>query len=283
MRGRILALALALFASSAWAADQPDSWTAYQEPFRIFGTSYYVGSYGLSVILLTSDQGHILIDGGVEGSERRIAASINAMGFDIKDVKVILNSHPHHDHAGSIAALQKMSGAVVKASPAAAAVLRTGVAGKDDPQYGGLPPFPAVAKVETLKDGETVHVGALALTAHFTPGHTAGGTTWTWKSCIGAAVCYDLVYADSMTAVSAPGFKYTGAPAATLAQSLDKLAALPCNMMITPHPEASELWRRLDRRTAGEAVTLVSKPVCRRYVANARAMLEKRLADEAGK
>ena len=242
-----------------------------------------MGSRGLSVILLTSNEGHILIDGGVEGSERRIVAAMESLGFHIKDVKLILNSHAHHDHAGGIAALQKMSGAVVKSSPAAIPVLRSGEAGKDDPHYGILQSFPGAANVETLKDGETVSVGPLQLTAHFTPGHTAGGTTWTWKSCLGNSVCYNLVYADSMTAVSAPSFRYTGAPAATLAQSLDKLAALPCHIMITPHPEASELWRRLDRRTAGEADTLVSPPVCRRYVANARATLEKRLADEVGK
>lgn len=283
MRGRVFIAALALLPSSVGAADQPDSWTAYQEPFRIFGTAYYVGSRGLSVVLITSAQGHILIDGGVEGSERRIAAAIETVGFRLQDVKVILNSHAHHDHAGSIAALQKMSGAIVKASPDAAPVLRTGEAGKDDPQFGTIKGFPAVARVETLTDGETVRVGPLALTAHFTPGHSPGGTTWTWKSCLENSVCYDVVYADSMTAVSARGFKYTGKAAEALSRSLDKLAALPCNIMLTPHPEASELWSRLERRTAGEADTLVSPPACRRYIQNAREMLAQRLAGEAAK
>jgi metallo-beta-lactamase class B len=162
--------------SQCWSQTNP-LWNKAHKPFHVYGNTYYVGTQGLSSMLITSPEGHILIDGAVPQAAAKIAASIRTLGFNVQDVKLILNSHVHFDHAGGIAQLQRMSGAKVAASPASAKVLRTGAVDRDDPQFGSLPAIAKVANVREIKDGEVVTVGALSVTAHFTPGHTPGGTS----------------------------------------------------------------------------------------------------------
>src|SRR5262249_28164948 len=159
-----------------------------------------------------------------------IASHIRALGFRVEDVKLILNTHVHFDHAGGIAELQRLSGARVAASEASAKVLRAGKSGPDDPQYATLPPIAPVANVEVVKDGETVRVGPLELTAHVTPGHTPGGTTWTWKSCEKDR-CLDIVYADSLNPIASRGFLFSDSAHAAardgFAKSYATLESLP--------------------------------------------------------
>src|SRR5206468_11532302 len=106
------------------------------------------------------------------------------------------------------AALQRLSGCRFAESQWTADVMNTGAAPRDDPQFGALAPIARVARVETFKDGETLSAGAVTVTAHLTPGHTPGGTSWTWRSCENDR-CLNLVYADSLTPVSADGFLFT--------------------------------------------------------------------------
>ena len=176
-------------------------WNQPQEPFPIYGNTYYVGTHGLSSILITSPAGHVLIDGALPESAEQVRNHISALGFRIEDVKLILNSHVHFDHAGGIAELQHWSGARVAASQRSAEVLRNGGVAKDDPQYGLLPDIAKVQHIEAFDDQDVLHAGDIAVTAHLTPGHTPGGTSWTWKSCEGNR-CLNVVYADSLTAVS---------------------------------------------------------------------------------
>jgi metallo-beta-lactamase class B len=264
----------------------PAEWNAPQRPFRVHGNTYYVGTYCLSAILVTSPAGHVLVDGALPESAPSIRASIEALGFRLADVRLILNSHAHYDHAGGIAELQRASGAAVAASPASARVLEAGASGPDDPQHGELPRFPAVRAVRVLADGETVRVGPLALTAHWTPGHTPGGTSWSWTSCEGGR-CLSLVYADSQTPVSADGFRFTRSttyPAALrdFARGHALLDRLRCDILLTPHPSASALWERVAARATGGAPALVDAGGCRRYAAGARAQLARRVATESG-
>jgi metallo-beta-lactamase class B len=283
-------LAAAFLAFPAFAApcEICFTWNKPHPPFQIYADTYYVGVDGLSAILITSPQGHVLIDGALEQSSPLIAANIKALGFRIEDVKVILNSHDHYDHAGGIAELQRLSGAMVKASASSAAVLKAGKAGRDDPQFSIADPYPPVAKVETLRDGETVKVGPLALTAHFTPGHTPGGTTWTWDSCE-AARCLHMVYADSLTPLSSPEFRFSKSAAypnvlKDFQTSIATVGALRCDILITPHPGASDLFGRLERRSAGNKDGFLDAEGCRTYADRAQVGLDKRLADEkAGK
>jgi metallo-beta-lactamase class B len=261
------------------------AWNAPQRPFRIHGNTYYVGTHGLTAVLLTSGAGHVLLDGGLAESVARIADNIRALGFRVEDVRLILNSHAHYDHAGGIAALQRLSGARVAASPASRAVLRRGASGPDDPQHGIALPFPAVAEVETIRDGDTLRAGGVALAAHFTGGHTPGGTSWSWRSCEGTR-CLDLVYADSQTPVSADGFSFTRSAAyptalADFERGLALLERLPCAVLLTPHPDASGLWERVAARDQGAADALADPEGCRRYAARARARVAARVEAES--
>ena len=260
------------------------NWDAPQRPFRIHGDTYYVGTRCLSAVLVASPRGHVLIDGGQPSSAAQVRANVEALGFRMADVKLLLNSHAHVDHAGGLAALQAASGAGAAAHPWAARVFRTGRAAPDDPQHGALPDFPAVRRVRALADGEVVRVGPLALTAHFTPGHTPGGTSWSWTSCEGGT-CREVVYADSQTPVSAPGFSFTRSTRyptalADFARSHAKLEGLRCEILITPHPDASSFWQRVEGAPGGGGPTLVDADACRRLAARSRAQLAARVEQE---
>lgn len=262
------------------------AWNVPRAPGRIYGNTYYVGTNGLSAILVTSPEGHVLLDGALPESAPLIVANVEALGFRMEDVRLILNTHAHFDHAGGIAALQQASGAPIAAGPSSAAVLEAGVPGPDDPQYAGLLaiPFPVVPAVRVIADGDTLRVGPLALTAHFTPGHTAGGTTWTWTSCEDGR-CLALVYADSLTPVSEDGYRFSRSERypsilSDFAHSYAVLEALPCDVLLTPHPEASNLFARMENRVQGGENALIDPTACSRYAATARRRLADRLAAE---
>jgi metallo-beta-lactamase class B len=259
-------------------------WNAPQAPFRVYGNTYWVGPHGLGSILVTSPQGHVLIDGALPESAGEIMARIRELGFRVEDVKLILNSHVHYDHAGGIGAIQRASGAVVAASPRSAPVLERGRVGNDDPQYGLQIPMAAVRNVRVIRDGETLRVGPLALTAHFTPGHTPGGTTWTWISC-GGGRCLHMVYADSQTPVSADDFYFTHnatylTAVADFRHSEAVLDSLPCDILMTTHPGVSNFWARVAARDSGDASALIDPQACRRLAAASRTSLAQRIAKE---
>ena len=256
-----------------------------QAPFRVYGNTYYVGPHGLGAILVTSEGGHVLLDGALPESVPQIVDNIRSLGFRIEDVKLILNSHVHFDHAGGIAELQRISGARVVASPWSAAVMtKTGV-GRNDPQYGSVPPIALIRRVGTLRDGESFRAGTIVMTAHLTPGHTPGGTSWTWKSCEGGR-CLDMVYADSVTPVSTDGFKFTRNqeyPGAIrdFEKSLAFLDAAPCDILLTTHPDASGLWARLAARERGITPDpMVDAGACRQLAERTRQQLRTRIAAE---
>lgn len=271
--------------SRARACPSCAEWNEPQRPMRLFGNVYYVGPHGLSSLLITSPAGHVLLDGGLPESAPRILANIRALGFRVRDVKLILNSHEHFDHAGGIGALQRATGARVAASPAAASVLETGTSGPSDPQLGVGIDFPRVRSVvQRISDGDTLRVGALRLIAVFTPGHTPGGTTWTWTSCEQSR-CLDFVFADSQSPISADGFLFTKNQTypnviSDFERGHQALATLKCDVLITPHPGASDLWERVDAMRRDGVNALVNRESCRGYAANARTMLDQRLAKE---
>jgi len=261
-------------------------WNTPQEPFALSGDSYYVGTRSLSSVLITSNAGHILIDGASPEAASQIAANVRKLGLKVEDIRIILNSHEHVDHAGGIAELQRLSGAEVRATPAAAPVLRTGKASRGDPQYADLPEMAPVARVGIVRDGETVKVGPLAVTLHATPGHTQGGSTWTWTSGDGGKRV-NMVYADSLNAIRNLAFRYSGDPAypnarGDIERSIAKVAALPCDVLVSSHPEGSGLWQRHAQRALLGNAAFVDKGACRAYADKGRARLQKTLAEEAG-
>jgi metallo-beta-lactamase class B len=257
-------------------------WNAPQKPFRIYGNTWYVGPYGLSSILLDTGHGLALFDGDLPESAPVIEAHIRALGFRVRDVKWILNSHAHADHAGGIAALQRDSGAQVLASAAGAREMALGGADRDDPQYGDARDYPPVHHMRALRDGEVVRLGGVAITAHYTPGHTRGSTSWTWTSCA-AGRCLHMVYADSLTAISAPGFRFSDDPrrVAAFRQAIATVAGLPCDILLTPHPDASGFWQKVARRKSDTDVApLIDANACRAYAATATEKLDAKLVQE---
>ena len=292
MRLLIVLLLLAAPQAPRFLSDPPhqcddcETWNKPREPFKVYGNTYFVGTDGLSAILITGNDGHVLLDGGLEQSAAVIDANIRKLGFKTQDVKLIVNSHGHFDHAGGIAALQRASGARVAASPSGAEALRRGENTTDDPQYGfgkQFNGFPPVENVDVISDDESVTVGNVTITAIFTPGHTPGSTTWTWQSCEGLT-CLNMVYADSISAAAAPGFKFTDKPevVALFRRSITRLGELPCDIVISTHPSATNLDAKIKRREArkpGEPDPFVDRG-CRALAATAMKGLEARIAEE---
>lgn len=258
------------------------AWNAPQTPFRIYGNTWYVGPHGLSSILVDTGRGLALFDGDLPESAPVIEAHLRALGFRVRDLKWILNSHAHIDHAGGIAALQQASGAQVLASAAGAHELELGGADRSDPLYGSVPDYTPAKHVRVVRNGETLHLGSVAVTAHYTPGHTPGSTAWTWVSCEKTR-CLRMVYADSLTAVSAPAFRFSDRPryVAGFRRSIAIVASLPCDILLTPHPDASGFWERIKRSQSGAGVAaLIGQNACKRYAAAAAQGLNARLGEE---
>jgi metallo-beta-lactamase class B len=279
-----LALSGCIVLPLAQAQDRAE-WNAPQQPFKVFGNTYYVGPHGLSSILIKTSQGLVLIDGDLPESAPRIEANIRALGLRVGDVHWILNSHAHGDHAGGIAALQRASGAQVVASEAGARAMELGGLDPDDPQYGLSPGYTPVRHIRVVADGEILHFGDVAITAHYTPGHTPGSTSWTWRSCE-SGTCLNIVYADSLTALTNAHYRYTDSPAhphsvEDFRRSIATVAALPCDILLTPHPDASDFWDKVRRREAGARPDpLVDRGACKAYAAEAEKNLDALLQKE---
>lgn len=220
------------------------------EPFRIAGNFYYVGANDVTSFLLTGPEGHILIDGGYPGTAPMIMASIAKLGFDIKDVKVLLNSDPHRDHAGGLAALQQASGAKLWASEASAGTLASG---GDDPDiflplraliWSGIAGYPAARVDHRFKDGDTIRVGPLTVTAHLTGGHTRGCTSWSFKVRDGER---DLNVVCLSSLVLLEILQYPG-QREDFERTFRVLRSLPADIWVTEHARLFGRYRKFVAR-----------------------------------
>ncbi len=175
---RILAALFCFLALPLHAQSDPvsRSWNEPVAPFRIAGNLWYVGASDITSFLLTSDEGHVLIDGGFVETAPQILANIATLGFRVEDVKVLLSTHAHYDHAGGLNAIRRATGARLLASRGDTPLLSRG--GRDDPQFGDRYPFERTYPDGMIADRERVTVGDIVMTAHVTPGHTPGCTTW---------------------------------------------------------------------------------------------------------
>jgi metallo-beta-lactamase class B len=260
-------------------ASKCKDWDDYDKPappVRLHGNTYLVGTCGISSILIVGSDGDILIDSGTEAGADLVAANIRKLGFNPTEVRILLNSHEHFDHVGGMARLEQLTGAQLYASAGAAEVLKSGRPDAGDPQAAILQPFPPARVDRIVHDGEEVRLGNLMVKAIATPGHTQGALTWQWVSCDGG-VCRRMVYADSLTAVSSPGYRFTDHPAAiaTFRASIAKVGALDCDILLTPHPSASKMIERL---ALGQP--LLDTNACRAYAAQLTKQLDERLAKE---
>jgi len=184
------------------------------------------------------------------------------------------------DHAGGFAELKARTGAELVATRESAALLAAG--GRGDLHYGDAFPFPPASVDRWIDDGERVRVGQHTLTALRTPGHTPGSTTWTWREVVdGQSI--DVVYADSLTA---PGYRLVGNDrypliVADFDASADRIASLPCDVLVTPHPQAADVESRRERRSSADAA-LISPGACSRYGKQARIAIDREVARQAG-
>jgi len=262
-----------------WAAacSDFDDWDKPAPPVGIHANTYLVGTCGITAILVTGSDGHVLIDGATEAGAEVIANNVRALGFRLSDIKFLLHSHEHFDHVGGTARLQQLTGATLIASAPAAPVFASGAASAADPQAGLHKPFRAASVGRIIADGGTVRLGNLMLTAMATPGHTPGALSWRWESCDGG-VCRTMVYADSLSAVSRDDYRFSDHPAylAAYRQAIAKVASSRCEILLTPHPSASAMRSRM----IGEK-PLFDPDGCRGYAADLSKRLDERLAKEA--
>jgi metallo-beta-lactamase class B len=226
---------LAPFLFRIWRAAGDRGGQQPAEPFRIAGNFYYIGMNDSAVFLVTGPGGHVVLDGGYPASAPMILASIAQLGFDINDVKILLNSTPRGDHAGGLAALQQASGAELWASEASAGMLASG---GDDPDVAtplrvlvgiGILGFPPVRVAHRFKDGDTIRLGPIALTAHVTGGSSRGCTSWSFSVRDGDRVL-NVVSACGLGVVQ--GMRYPE-QAADIERSLRVLRGLPADIWVT--------------------------------------------------
>jgi metallo-beta-lactamase class B len=231
--------AVALAATTSAQAENPLSWVLPTAPYKIADNLYYVGSAGISSFLITTPQGHILIDGGMPSAAKTIEKSIKALGFKPTDVKVLLNSHAHFDHAGGLAQLKAHTGASLAASLGDKVALETG-------RYPGSEGvavfnFKPVKVDRVLRDGDTVALGGVVLTANMTPGHSAGCTSWTFPVKADGQVRQVILYCSTSVAANrlvsrSKGPQYPGI-VGDYQRSFAKLKTLKADIFLAPHAE----------------------------------------------
>lgn len=262
----------------AAACGTRDGWSEPAPPARIHGRSWYVGTCGITVVLVETSAGLVLIDTGPEDAAPHVLANIKALGFDPRQVKWLLMTHEHFDHVGGMAVIQKATGGVLVVSPGAANAMRSGKADPDDPQAAILAKYPMVpARVDrVLRAGGSLLIGGTRFTMHANPTHSPGSASWTWQSCE-ADKCLTVAYADSVNTISSDDYHFTKHPQRVEAAraGLRTIEALPCDLLLTPHPGGSDLLERL----SGKA-PLAYPRACIAYAAAGSDRLAKRLEKE---
>jgi metallo-beta-lactamase class B len=232
-----------------------DKWNDPVAPFHVVGNVHYVGASGVSAFLITTKAGSILIDGGFRETAPRIEKSIGELGFRIADVEYLLNSHAHFDHAGGLAALKKASGARLVASEGDAPRLRAGTAEQ-----------PAVSVDRVVKDGDSVELGGVVLTARVTPGHTPGCTTWTMTTEEAGKPLQVVFYCSTSVVDRLVGNEAYPGIVADYERSFARLRGLPCDVFLGPHPEFFQMAAKRERVGKGQPNPFIDPGELRRYV-----------------
>jgi metallo-beta-lactamase class B len=272
----LLLLLLSALAAPLPTTAQPAPWTEPQEPFQIADGLYYVGSAGLAALLFTSDEGHVLLDAPLEDNVTLVLANIRALGFDPADIRVHIASHAHFDHVGGLAALARATGGEVLISEPDAPSVRAG----DD--FGlDTDGYPPVVPTRLLRHLDTVRVGDVALTAHLTPGHTPGCTSWSGTVELGGEAL-DFVVACSLSVL--PDYRIVGpdptypGQGADYCRALERLDALTPDIFLAAHAEFFEMQEKLQARRAGDPRAFVEDDLYRSWLAEAREGVERALA-----
>jgi len=234
----------------------PD-WTTQLPPFRIAGNLFYVGSRDLASFLVATHEGHILINSNLATSPAQIRKSVEQLGFEWRQVKILLISHAHYDHCAGSAQILKETGAQYQVMDADVASIQSG--GKTDFHYSNHPEmlFPAAKVTRILHDGDTVQLGKTTLTAHKTAGHTPGCTTWTLETAVipgRAEHSYKAVIVGGPYVPS--GYNLIDDPkypnmAADLRRQFQTLKSLPCDLFLGAHGGYFDLLEKYPHLKAG--------------------------------
>jgi metallo-beta-lactamase class B len=292
---RVLTVLIALAASNlmAWAADRvaaaaakpsgnPKSWSEPTEPFHIAGPIYYVGTRGLGVFLITTSDGDILIGGAVPGTAPLIEASIRKLGFKPGDIRILLLNHAHSDHAGTLADFKKLTGAKVEVMEGDVELLKSG--GSTDYLFAkdARFHFPPVAADKVLNDGDKVSLGDVTLTAHATPGHTPGCTTWV-TTVAESGHSYVVVFADGVGIN--PGTRFVKNPsypgiADDYRHTFTVLESLHPDIFLTYHAEAFDMPDKSTRATTEAVQAWVDPQGYHTYVAQGKVKFEEDVTKE---
>lgn len=230
-----------------------ESWKSPVPPFRVVGNVYYVGLSGVCSWLITTPDGHILIDTAFEDSVPQIGRNVEQLGFQVHDIKWILSGHAHVDHVGGHAAMKRLSGARIAASAADAHVLETGGADDFSPFPKELLAYTPVKTDRIVKDGEDVTLGGVTLTAHLTPGHTKGATTWTMAVKDGERTL-NVVFFSSLGIVAPTRLLNNPDYPAIVddyTATFKKLKELPCDIFLAPHGDQFGLVQKTQRLRQG--------------------------------
>jgi metallo-beta-lactamase class B len=264
--------------ASAQLGDQREAWNRPTEPFRIAANVHYVGTEALGAFLVTTPDGHILIDGALPESVDQIAGNIRRLGFRVEDVKYLLISHAHLDHAGGLAGLKALSGAKLLASTGDRPELESGKVA-----YRETWDFPAVKVDRVVRDGERFRLGGTIMTAHVTPGHTKGCTSWSARVEQDKRPI-DVIFACSLTVAGQPLVGDAGYPSAAgdFRQSFAKLKRLTADVYVTFHTGFFDMEEKRARLAAGDAGAFIDPAELQRRVAAAEAAFEKEYARQRG-
>ncbi|MFZ5616109.1 MAG: subclass B3 metallo-beta-lactamase [Pseudomonadota bacterium] len=264
-------------APSLWAASNPD-WVEPIEPFRIHGDIFYVGTRGLSSFLIATPEGHFLIDGGLPENAPIIAANIGKLGYDVKDIKYLLNSHAHFDHSGGLAALKEETGATMIASEGDKWALETGLVpgSENDPDMAA----PPVKVDRTIGDGENLTLGGVMLTARLTPGHTEGCTSWTMNSSGREVLFFCSATVAANRLIGPP--QYEGIVEdyrATFARTKDWRP----DILLANHPGFFDMEEKRARQVAGDEAAFVDAEGFPAMMTKLEAAFEKAFAEQTAK
>jgi metallo-beta-lactamase class B len=251
-------------------------------PFRISDDIYYVGASDVTSFLIVTDDGLILTDGGFDQMAPQIEANIKTLGFDIRNVKILLNSHAHYDHAGGLAALKAASGARFLASRGDAPVLESG-GQADFADFARAHPYPPIKPDAYVEDGEKIALGHTVLTAHLTPGHTKGCSSWTMTTHVNGKPV-DVLFICSLTVL--PSYRLLSEPgypemASDFAASFKTLRALPCQIFIASHGVFFDLKGKRAKLAQQPPVNPFIDPEgCHKYIDAAEKHYDEELAKE---
>lgn len=277
MRRLGLALLSALLAGPASAGLDPPEWTEPVAPFRIAGDIYYVGTKGLGAYLIKTPGGLILLDGPMEENVPAVERSITALGFRVADIKWLIVSHAHFDHAGGLAALKRDSGAAMLAPERERPALESGRP-PSETSYG-LITFAPVKVDRVVQDGAALNLGGLTLTPLVTPGHTPGCTSWV-TTTVERGRMLRVVFPCSLTVAGNRLIGNAGYPGivADFRASFPRVAALSADIVLPAHPELADVHGRHARQVAGDADAFVDPALLAAYVARAEAAFDAELA-----